>query len=259
MSCAQEITARAGIGARAPHLAQIIAERPNSFSWLEVHPENYMTGAPQEDLARLRALYPLSLHGVGMSLISSEGLCREHLAALKKLVDRFEPCLLSEHLAWSKWDGKFYNDLLPVPMSEEALALAIERVDEAQHFLGRQLLIENPSLYGELPESIIPEPEFLRRLAQSTGCGLLLDINNVFVSGHNLGFDAQAWLDSFPIEYVEEIHLAGHAEIEHEGRTLCIDDHGASIKTQVWDLAKALLARSGARPILIERDKNIPL
>ena len=264
MTSARNIEPRVGLGAREAHIATMIAEKPSSFpsssfNWVEVHPENYMRDErAQEQLLQLRALYPLSLHGVGMSLVSSERLCSKHLSGLKALVERFDPFLLSEHLAWSKWQGHFYNDLLPVPMSEEALALAIERVDEAQTFLGRRLLIENPSLYGELPESTIPEPEFLRALAEATGCGLLLDINNVFVSANNLEFDAYRWLESFPMEHIGEIHLAGHGEIEFEGRRLYVDDHGAAIKEEVWSLADYLLSLSGARPILIERDKNIP-
>lgn len=248
-----------GLGARAPHLTQIAEEKPQAFNWMEVHPENFMRGqVALAHLTRIRETYPLSLHGVGMSLISAEPLCRTHLGQLKKLIDRFEPVLVSEHLAWSRWNGKFYNDLLPAPMTEEVLAFAIERVKQAQDFLGHKLLIENPSLYGELPDSCIPEPEFLRALVEGTGCGLLLDVNNVFVSANNLGFDPAVWLETFPGEWVEEIHLAGHAVMEFEGKRLCIDDHGSAINDEVWDLAAKVLERFGARPLLIERDKNIP-
>lgn len=260
MFCKKHIESRVGIGARAPHFAQITEQKPSEFSWVEVHPENYMAAGSQalDELTALREIYPLSLHGVGLSLISSEKLDVFHLTALKNLIERFEPDLVSEHLAWSKWDGNFYNDLLPVPMTEETLAFAVERVDETQNFLGRQVLIENPSLYGELEANEISEAEFLRNLADKTGCGLLLDINNVFVSAHNLGLNAVDLLNDFPVEHIAEIHLAGHTEIEFENRTLCIDDHGAAIKDEVWALAKNLLALIGAKPILIERDKNIP-
>ena len=256
----QQIKTRAGIGARAPHIAQILSEQPKDIGWVEVHPENYMSagGACLDELEALGELYPLSLHGVGLSLVSSEGLDQQHLDRLKSLVDRMEPVLVSEHLAWSAWDGRFFNDLLPVPMSQEALEVAVARIDETQYHLGRRILIENPSLYGHLPENIIPEPEFLAALAHRTGCGLLLDVNNVAVSANNLGFDARAWLEGFPVDDIGEIHLAGHAVIEFEGRRLCIDDHGSKITDEVWDLAQYLLSLSGARPILIERDKNIP-
>ncbi len=255
-----QINARAGLGARAPHIAQILSEQPTDIGWVEVHPENYMSagGSALDELMALRRLYPLSLHGVGLSLVSSERLDERHLSGLKTLVDRTSPVLVSEHLAWSAWAGDFFNDLLPVPMSEEALAVAILRVDEMQDYLGRKVLVENPSLYGKLPESVIPEPEFLASLARRTGCGLLLDVNNIVVSANNLGFDARRWLKDFPVDDIGEIHLAGHAVIEFEGRRLAIDDHGSAIPDEVWQLADDLLALSGARPILIERDKNIP-
>ncbi len=257
---AEQVEQRAGIGARAPHIAQILSERPTDIGWIEVHPENYMSagGVSLEELAALRLHYPLSLHGVGLSLVSSEVLDRQHLDFLKALVDRTAPILVSEHLAWSAWEGRFFNDLLPVPMSEEALGVAVARIDEVQDYLGRRILIENPSLYGHLPENVIPEPEFLASLARRTGCGLLLDVNNIIVSANNLGFDAYAWLKDFPMDDIGEIHLAGHAVIDFEGRKICIDDHGSAIGEEVWQLAEYVLTLTGARPILVERDKNIP-
>ena len=255
-----DIGARAGIGARPPHIARILSERPRDFAWVETHAENYMSaGGPMlDDLESLRALYPLSLHGVGLSLISTERLDRDHLAQLKKLIARFQPALVSEHLAWSRWDGRFYNDLFPVPMTAEALAIACERVDEAQTYLARQILIENPSLYGSLAESDMAETDFLRALAERTGCGLLLDINNVFVSSYNLSFDAYAWLDDFPSDHIGEVHLAGHSVIEFEDRQLCIDDHGSRVTTETWALAAYMLRAMGGRPLLIEWDNDIP-
>ena len=249
-----------GIGARPPHMELLLSQKNEDIDWLEIHPENHMGQSSRiiNELEGLAELYPLSLHSVGLSLISSEALDQTHLLALRRLIDDLNPILVSEHLAWSAWQGRFYNDLLPVPMSAEVLQIAIERVDEAQNHLGRQLLIENPSAYGALPESTMPEQIFLAELARATDCGLLLDINNVVVSARNLDFDPKTWLDDYPVSAIGEIHLAGHAIIQFEGEEVYIDDHASAPSPLVWTLADELLKRSGAKPILIEWDKDIP-
>ncbi len=240
---------------RAPHYDALLSKRP-TIGFLEAHPENYMGegGAPHRALEKLREIYPLAFHGVGLSLVSSEELDKDHLARLKKLVKRYRPALLSEHLAWSSWEGRFFNDLLPVPLTEETLALACRRVEETQEALEIAILVENPSLYAMPRESRLPESEFLAELSARTGCGILLDANNVFVSASNLGFDAEAYMDSFPVQAIGEIHLAGHSLVEGAR----IDDHGSKISDEVWNLCRRLLARTGPRPLLIEWDKNLP-
>jgi len=253
------IPARAGIGLRAPHYADILEERP-PIAWLEVHPENYMGagGPPHRSLQAIRSHYPVAFHGVGLSLGSADRLDRDHVAALRALIGRYEPALVSEHLSWSVADGIYLNDLLPLPYTEEALALAIDRVDEAQEALGRRILIENPARYFAWSHSPIAEAAFLAALAGRTGCGILLDINNVFVTAANLDRDAASDLDAFPADPVEEIHLAGHHARHHRGRVIRIDDHGAPVCEAVWALYERFIRRNGVRPTLIERDSRIP-
>ena len=248
----------AGIGLRAPHVAEILDERP-PIGWLEVHTENYLGGGPAvRALAAVRGQYPISLHGVGLSLGSADGLDRRHLARVADLVRRVEPVLVSEHLSWSVAGGVYLNHLLPLPYTAESLALVSEHVSHAQEVLGRPLLIENPSSYLRFRDSPMPEPEFLGELARRTGCGLLCDVNNVFVSCANLGLDAGAYLAALPREAIGEIHLAGHARNDADGREILIDDHGSRVADAVWRLYERAVARFGPVPTLIEWDTDIP-
>ena len=247
----------AGVGFKAEHLADALAA-PAAGLWFEVHAENYMVaGGPR--LAMLEAIRrerPLSLHGVGMSLAGAAEPDADHLAALKRLVDRFEPALVSEHLAWSRLDGRCFPDLLPVPRSNEVLRRLAANISRVQDALGREILIENPTHYLALRDHEWSETSFLAELARRTGCRLLIDINNVAVGAHNLGYDAETWLDAIPAKLVGEIHLAGH-KLDGEG-TLLIDSHDAPVSDRVWHLYEDFIVRIGARPTLIERDGNVP-
>ena len=254
-----DIPDRVGVGLKTEHASAILEHRP-SLGWFEVHPENYMVpGGPRHaTLEAVRERYPLSLHGVALSLGGAERLDREHLRALRALVDRYQPGLISEHVAWSAHDGVYFADLLPAPLTAEALDRLCANIDEAQDALGRQILIENPSNYLRLPDSDIPELEFLVAAARRTGCGLLVDVSNVYVSAANIGYDADAYIDALPVELIGEVHLAGHAVEEADGRRLLIDNHGAAVAQAVWALYARLIARSGPRPTLIEWDTDIP-
>ena len=249
----------AGLGLKPQHYAEALACQADGL-WFEVHPENYMVaGGPR--LAWLDAIArdkPLSLHGVGMSLAADEAPDEDHLAAVKCLVDRYQPMLISEHLAWSMRQGVYAPDLLPFPRTGQALVRVSDNIDRMQSVLGRRVLIENPSLYLPLTGHDFDEVEFLTALVQRTGCGLLLDVNNVYVSANNLGFSAEAYIDAVPAEAVGEVHLAGHAADANEGPKLLIDTHGAPVAEAVWTLYARLIARIGARPTLIERDDAIP-
>jgi uncharacterized protein len=252
------IPASIGIGLRAPHLAEIIAARP-ALGFLEVHAENYMGGGPGlTELLRLRRDYRLSLHGVGLSLGSAEGLDAAHLAELKRLASQLAPFLISEHLSWSISGGTYLNDLLPLPYTEETLAIVADNIGRAQDALGRPLLLENPSAYLRFRHSTIAEADFLAELVRRCGCGLLCDVNNIFVSAGNLGFDAEAYLDALPAQAVGEIHLAGHATAARGGMTLLIDDHGSRVPAPVWTLYRHALRRFGLVPSLVEWDRNLP-
>jgi hypothetical protein len=247
-----------GIGLRAPHVGEILARRP-AVAWLEVHAENYLGGGPAvRALERLRADYPLSVHGVGLSLGSADGLDPAHLERLAVLVERLQPALVSEHLSWSVTGGAYLNHLLPLPYTEETLGVLSRHVARAQERLGRRLLVENPSGYLRFRYSPIPEPQFLNELARRTGCGLLCDVNNVYVSCENLGGDAAAYLDAIEPAAVEEIHLAGHAVNDADGRAILIDDHGSRVAEAVWRLHARALARFGAVPTLVEWDTDVP-
>ena len=246
----------AGIGLRLPHVAEIAATRPH-LGFLEVHAENYMAETAALDrLLELRRDYPVSVHGVALSLGSAEELDRMHLGRLKALIERVEPVMVSEHLAWSAIGGTYLNDLLPLPYTEESLEIFCRHVGEAQETLGRRLLIENPASYLRFCHSTIPEAEFLTETARRTGCGILCDVNNVYVSATNFRFDPIAYLDSLPAAAIGEVHLAGHhaAEDVH----VLIDDHGSRVAQPVWDLYAQALRRFGAVPTLIEWDTNIP-
>jgi hypothetical protein len=251
------MTPAAGVGFKAEHFAEALAA-PAADLWFEVHAENYMVeGGPR--LAMLDAIRrerPLSLHGVGMSLAGAADPDPEHLAALKRLVDRFEPALVSEHLAWSRLDGRCFPDLLPVPRTNEVLRRLALNISRVQDELGREILIENPSHYLALRDHEWSETSFLCELARRTGCKLLIDVNNVAVGSHNLSYGPEAWLDAIPAKLIGEIHLAGHT-LDAEG-TLLIDSHDTQVSEHVWHLYEDLIVRTGAVPTLIERDGNIP-
>jgi uncharacterized protein (UPF0276 family) len=236
------------------------ADRP-SIGWLEVHAENYLGagGMPHAALTAIRDRYPLSVHGVGLSIGGAELPDHTHLERLRELIRRYQRALFSEHLAWSRHGGVFLNDLLPLPYNASTLAHITAHVSEVQDYLGRRILIENPSTYLRFAEDAMSEIEFLARLAASTGCGLLLDINNVYVSALNHGFDPAAYLQAFPLEAVAEVHLAGHAMSQDDlGQPLLIDAHDREVAEPVWALYRALIARAGALPTLIEWDANVP-
>lgn len=244
-----------GIGLRAPHYAPLARDRP-PLGFLEVHSENYFApgGPALAWLERFRRDYPVSLHGVGMSLGSSDPLDETHLAKLAALAERVEPMLVSEHLCWSSIGGRHANDLLPLPFTEEALSHVAARVGRVQERLKRAILVENVSSYFAFGESTLPEARFVAEVARRAGCKLLLDVNNVFVNARNHGFDAYEYLESIDVASVGEIHLGGH--IESEG--MLIDTHGAPVCEAVWSLYGAALRRFGARPTLIEWDTDIP-
>jgi hypothetical protein len=247
---------RVGIGLRLPHVTEIAATRPR-LGFLEVHAENYMAETPALDrLLELRRDYPVSLHGVALSLGSAEELDHGHLDRFKALIERVEPMLVSEHLAWSAIGGAYLNDLLPLPYTEESLDLFCHHVDEAQGALDRRLLIENPSSYFRYWHSPIPEPQFMTELARRTGCGILCDVNNIYVSARNFRFDPIAYLEALPIEAIGEIHLAGHHVAEDVD--ILIDDHGSRVVEPVWALYTAALRRFGSIHTLIEWDTNLP-
>ncbi len=249
------IPPRAGIGLRAPHYRELLAELPD-VGWLEVHSENYFGagGQPLHYLERARSHYPLSLHGVGLSLGAAHALDRSHLARLAALVRRFEPDLVSEHLSWGSVPGRHLNDLLPLPYTEEALAVAAAHVSQVQDALGRQILVENISSYLRFGHSTLGEAEFIAALAAETGCGVLLDVNNVYVSAVNHGFDPATFFEAIPPEAVGEIHLAGFDRVG----ALLIDTHGTRVAAPVWALYRLALERYGRVPTLIEWDTDIP-
>jgi len=252
------------------HLSAGLGLKPQHFDaaracsavglWFEVHPENYMVeGGPRLAwLEAVRARHPLSLHGVAMSLAADDEPDPAHLARFKRLVERFEPVLVSEHLAWSTWRGAYHPDLLPFPRTVQALVRIGANIGRAQDVLKRRIAIENPSHYLRFDEHEFGEIEFLNELVRRTGCGLLLDVNNVYVSACNLGYDPIAYLDAFPAAHVEEIHVAGHSADSKLGDALLIDSHDAPVAPAVWALYEHLLARIGPRPTLIERDDNVP-
>jgi len=253
------LAAAVGIGLRSVHVADVIATRP-AVAWLEVHAENYMaSGGPTlAALERIRESYPVAIHAVGLSLGSADPLDARHLRRLRALVERIQPALVSDHLSWSSLGGRYVNHLLPLPYTDEALHLVCDHVAQAQDALGRRLLVENPSSYLRFRESPIPEPDFLADVVRRTGCGLLCDVNNVYVSACNLGLDPVAYLDALPVDAIEEFHLAGHSVNDADGVPVLIDDHGARVAPEVWALFAQVLARSGPRPTLIEWDANIP-
>lgn len=247
----------AGIGLRAPHLAEIARERP-AAGFLEIHAENYLAGSPPlQAVESLRADYALSIHAVGLSLGSVDGLDEAHLARVAALVRRLEPALVSDHLSWSSYGGRYFNDLLPLPYTEEALGVVVRNVQRLQEALGRQVSIENPSCYLGFARSTLSEPEFLAEVASRSGCGLLLDVNNIAVTAHNLRLDSRDWL-GLPAEAITQYHLAGHAVNDADGEPILIDDHGSRVSDGVWTLFADVVQRFGRRPTLIEWDTDVP-
>lgn len=256
---AGSIPARAGIGLRAAHYLDVIEQRP-AIGWFEVHSENYFGagGKPLLYLERVRADYPLSLHGVGLSLGSTDDLHRPHLDNLRQLIERFEPAFVSEHLSWSSVGGRYLNDLLPLPYTDEALRHVSERITRVQEYLGRQILVENISSYLQYEESTLPEAEFLGEVARRSGCGILLDVNNVYVSACNHGFDPETYLDSIPRACVQEMHLAGFTRKQFADGEILIDTHNQPVAPDVWRLYEAAVRRFGRVPTLIEWDSDLP-
>lgn len=249
----------AGIGLREPHREAFVAAGC-PIPWVEIHPENYLVpGGPRlAGILRVRRDMAVSCHGVGLSLGSAGGLDPDHLMRLRALYDRLEPGLISEHLSWSVTDATYLNDLLPLPYTEDSLDRVRRNIDHAQDAFGRRILVENPAACLAFADSVIPEAEFLAELAARTGCGLLLDVNNLYVSSANLGFDPSAWLDAIPAEAVGELHLAGHARMTLGGEELLIDDHGSAVGEPVMALCAEVLDRIGPRPVLIEWDNDLP-
>ncbi|MBZ8132726.1 DUF692 domain-containing protein [Afifella sp. IM 167] len=257
---AARLPERAGVGLKLDHVKQILEEK-SEIGFFEVHPENYMGagGPPHHYLSAIRERYPLSLHGVGLSIGGAGRLDGAHLQKLRALLDRYQPQSFSEHLAWSTHEGHFLNDLLPLPYTQETLRLVAAHVEEAQERLGRKILIENPSTYVAFSASDMDEVDFLAELAGRTGCGLLLDVNNVYVSATNHAYSPEAYLDRFPVHLVGEIHLAGHAVDEDEsGAPLLVDTHDRSVTDAVWTLYERVIARVGPVPTLVEWDSELP-
>lgn len=254
------LPAKAGVGYKPQHFAAILAD-PDPVCWFEIHAENYM-GQGGRPLAQLRTLaerFPISVHGVGLSIGGEGPLDTAHLERLKTLTGWLDPASFSEHLAWSTHDGAFLNDLLPLPYTSKTLDRICTHIDQVQETLARPMLLENPSSYLRFTESTWEEPDFLSEIARRTGCGLLLDVNNVFVSAINLQISPQTYIDAFDMERVGEIHLGGHDEdSDDSGCPLLIDNHGREVADPVWTLLDRTLARSGPRPILIEWDNDVP-
>jgi uncharacterized protein (UPF0276 family) len=255
----QPIPVLTGIGLRPPHYLEVLKDKP-AIAWFEVHSENFFCAGGELPtlLDRVRRDYPVSLHGVGLSLGSSDRVNQSHLEQLKQLIVRVQPGLVSEHLCWGAVDGRYLNDLLPLPYTEEALDLMVEHVQAAQNFLGRKILIENVSSYLAFEHSTIPEWEFVATLAKRSGCGILLDVNNIYVNAINHGFDARSYVRAIPPEYVAEIHLAGFTAKQGLDVELLIDTHSRPVADPVWSLYADALKHCGPVPTLIEWDQDIP-
>lgn len=248
-----------GIGLRTPHISEFIEKKPN-VAWVEVHSENYFGdgGRPLQKLRQVRRDYPISLHGVSLSLGSADELNWQHLTQLRELHRDIDACLISDHLAWASINGQYLHDLLPLPYTEESLSHIISRIQQVQEFLGKQILIENISSCLRFQHSTIPEWEFLVEVAERSGCGILLDVNNIYVSSANLGFNPYTFLDAIPADAVQEIHLAGFTITTIDDREVLIDTHNQLVVPAVWDLYRQTIAQLGAKPTMIEWDTDLP-
>lgn len=252
-------SALTGIGLRPPHMAEVASSKPQT-GFLEAHSENYFRigSRPFEDLLECREHYPVSLHCVGLSLGSADGVSKEHLQKLKILADIVDPAMVSEHISWSSYHGRSVPDLLPLPMTQESLSVICQNIDHVQETLHRVILVENPSSYLAFDEADMTETDFIAEVIKRTGCGLLLDVNNIAVSAHNMNFDARAYLDALPKGIVGEYHLAGYQVNNADGHDIYIDAHNHPVYDGVWELYRHALARFGEAPTLIEWDADIP-
>lgn len=260
MTIASFIPARGGVGLKAEHYRDVLDSKPD-IGFFEIHAENYMGagGPPHRYLTAIRELYPISLHGVGLSIGGHRPLDRAHLRRLRDLNDRYQPGLFSEHLAWSTHDTGYLSDLLPLPYTAATLQRVCGHIGETQEAMGRQMLLENPSSYLTFAESTYSECDFIAEVVRRTGCGLLLDVNNVFVSAHNLQTDPLGYIAAYPLQHVQEIHLGGHDTVgESGGGTVLVDAHGSQVAPAVWGLYADVITRIGAVPTLIERDNRVP-
>ena len=259
MLLSKPIPARAGVGLRAPHYETVLETRPEHL-WFEVHSENYFGrgGKPLYYLEEIAALYPISFHGVGLSLGSSDSFDPAHLLKLRTMIERFHPHFVSEHLSWSSIGGHFLNDLLPLPYTEESLQWVSAKLDHLQNYLKREILIENISSYVTFAHDPLSEPEFLTALAHKTGCGILLDVNNLYVNSINHGWDPKAYLQALPQAFIKEIHLAGFTSKIGEDEQLLIDTHSRAVADPVWQLYEYTVQYLGSLPTLIEWDQEIP-
>ncbi|MFK7903116.1 MAG: DUF692 family multinuclear iron-containing protein [Nitratireductor sp.] len=251
---------KAGVGLKGEHIDEIL-ETNAQMGFFEVHAENYMGagGMPHAQLSKIREKYPLSVHGVGMSIGGAQKIDPDHLARFKAVIDIYNPGMVSEHLAWSTHDDVFYNDLLPVPYTKETMTRVVEHIDQVQSTIGRQILIENPSTYIAFKESSWSELDFMSEIASRSGCGLLFDVNNVFISATNHGYKPRDYISNYPLHLVQEIHLAGHAEqVDDNNDPLLIDSHDSQVCDDVWDLYKLTLSKTGPVPSLVEWDNDIP-
>ncbi len=251
---------RAGAGLKTEHIDAILSD-DYRIGFLEVHAENYMGdgGPAHRALAAIRSEFPLSVHGVGLSIGSEGGINKDHLERLARVVERYEPAMVSEHLAWSSHDAGYFNDLLPLPYNSQTLDRVVSHISQIQDRLKRPILLENPSTYVAFEQTTMSETDFIREIALKSGCGLLLDINNVFVSATNHGWKPMHYLRDFPLELVEEIHLAGHAEdVDDEGDLLLIDAHDRPVSEAVWKLYEIVISQAGAIPTLVEWDNDVP-
>lgn len=248
-----------GVGLRAEHEQAVLDEAPR-IGWLEVHSENYfgVGGRPFSQLLRIAEHYPISLHGIGLGLGNTDPLDLSHLEQVKALAERIDPVRLSEHLCWTAYEGRHFGDLLPLPYTRAAATHVASRIDRVQQYLGRQLLIENVSCYLEFETAEMTEWEFLLEVVHRSGCGILLDVNNIYVNACNHGYDAEAFLAAVPTHHVGEIHVAGHTRREIDGQRLLIDTHDQPVCPEVWALYQSAIARLGPKPTLLERDANLP-
>lgn len=248
-----------GIGLRAPHYQELLDTKPSNIGWLEVHPENYFCGGMHKHfLDELSQHYPLSMHGVGLSLGADQAVDEKHLKAFKELIDRYNPFLVSDHVSWSASGNAHLNDLLPLPYTSESLARLSQNINQTQDYFERAMLVENPSTYIAFKDNEMPEYDFMNALCETTGCGMILDVNNIYVQSHNHGLDPYAYIDAIHPDYVEEIHLAGHIEKEVGEHSILVDTHNKRVCDDVWDLYAHAIKRTGSKPTLIEWDQDFP-